>query len=146
MTHLIHNNYQAHQYLTREEAQNLYQGLCKLGHKQINEAGYQMFHRSLTPLHKNWSSEEEFQITTHMFCKMSKELGEDEFVDAIMQTKVPGSIQFNSAEQKVLNNSKTYIKEACMLLGFIDSHSDFFEYEVKLIELGYPAAKTPKVG
>ena len=138
MTRLIHKDYFDKQYLTAEEARNLYHGVNKLGRKLLHETAHQMFVRSQTPLHKNWESEETFLVSCNVFCKLAKELTEEEFVGTIMSTRIPHQITFNKSQRIMMSNSQSYMREACMVLGFIDSMSDFFEHEVKLMELGYP--------
>ena len=138
MVQLVHKNYKVQKGFLKEDAENLYGALRYYGTDTILDAGYNMFNRDETPLHNNWNEDLEFLTCYYLFHKMAKNTTEDEFVKAILSLSIPSKASFDRDELAILKDKERYLEQALFLLGFLDSLSDYFDYEAVLLSYGYP--------
>jgi len=89
------------------------------------------------PLINHWESFDEFLLTWDVLYKMSQELSRPAFGKAILSCEIPEHFDLSS-QQAELKDPTEFKRQACFLLSFFDSLSDYFDYEVEMMERGYP--------
>tara|TARA_Y100001970_G_C14125341_1_gene798622 strand:- start:286 stop:726 length:441 start_codon:yes stop_codon:yes gene_type:complete len=141
MIHLIHENFTEDYHLSNEELDDFYEALHSIGKEKVLEAAHHLYHRSETPLKNYWEGMDEFKVTFLAFYKISRKLNKKDFIAICRKQKTPEDIDFEESEKKVLADSLTYKMQACFLLSFLDSMSDFLDYEITLMSLGYAPEK-----
>lgn len=138
MFHLIHKDYNEKPILLKEEAENLYLAIKACGKDQIIDAAYNMYSRDETPLDKNWDDFNEFSLCFDFFYELSNKLEQKEFVQLLLSAE-QGPIKKHTKifEHKLIKTEQRMLTEACALLGFLDTLSDYLDYEITLRSLGY---------
>jgi len=136
--HIIHKNYHSNLTLTEDECKDLYSSFKDYGRYQILDAAYNMYTRDETPLHKNWDDDADFMLCFTTIYKLSTTLSCEEFCAFISGTSMSLPDIFDNYENELLDDKKRLQEQACLLLGFLDTIADYFEYEIILMTLGYP--------
>ena len=125
--------------MTTEEACNLYDAIHYYGKRTtIESAEDMMLSEDPLPLNNHWVSLDDFLNTLDIFCKMSKGLSRMAFAKCVLDNEIPQNIEFGQNQLEVLSRPDEFLRQACFLLSFFDSMSDYFEYEIEMMELGYP--------
>ena len=151
MKQLIHKRFKVTIAFEKKEAEAFYDALLHYNNDTILDAGYSMFNRDETPLQNHWDDDVAFLTCYYLFRKMAKKMSKSDFVKTIVTLQQPSKILFDSDERLVLANKKNYLKQAKYLFSFLDSLSEYFDYEAILLSCGYPCdayepEKIKKVG
>jgi hypothetical protein len=143
---LIHEDYMTRIALTLEEACNLFDAFHYYGKcNTLDLVEEMMTVDEPLPLINHWSSFDEFLNVWDFFYRASRELPRTFYGKMIVDCKIPDQMDLSKAQRELLSNQKEYLRQACYLLSFFDSMSDCFDYEVKMIEQGYPYRYRPSV-
>jgi hypothetical protein len=136
---LIHKDYLTHLELTLEEACNLFDAFHYYGKLNTLESSEDMFATEEDlPLANHWKDFDEFLMVWDMFYHMSRTQNRSSFGRSILDAKIPSTKMFSKEQNLLFSNKVEFIRQACYLLSFFDSLSDYFEFEVEMIERGYP--------
>ena len=125
------------QQLSNDEIQELHCQLRYYGRKDIENLFFHMFERSSTPLVNHWVNFDEAHKVYSLFCKMAKNLESEEFITCITDLRIP-DIDLTKAQRSILLNANSYQRGSVDLFEFFHSVPEFFQYEMVLMELGYP--------
>ncbi len=141
MIHLIHDNFKNDYLLSKEELGDFFEALHSIGKEKVLEAAHHLYHRSKTPLKNYWQDLDEFKVTFFAFYKLSRKLSKASFIDICSHQKTPSNVELEEDEEEILADPMNYRMQACFLLSFLDSMSDFLDYEITLMSLGYAPEK-----
>ncbi len=136
---MIGEDYLARLELNLEEAGALFDALHYYGKINTLEAAEDMFvSEEPLPLINHWESFEEFMNVCNVFCQISRSLPRCAFTKTIVTGEHIDRSHFSKEQMELIENLKEFKRQACYLLSYFDSMSDYFEYEVEMIERGYP--------
>lgn len=141
MEHLIHQDYLNDMKLQKEEVSDLYDALLYYGKRSTVDAVEDMFETGdPLPLNNHWESVDDFINAWEPFYEMARKLKRNAFVQQVLGRMIPEEIHLTPQQQSIFSDKQEYMKQACYLLSFLDSMSEYFEYEVEMLERGYPHA------
>ncbi|MBI2601788.1 MAG: hypothetical protein HYW48_01925 [Deltaproteobacteria bacterium] len=139
MNHLIHQDYLKDLILKKEEASDLYDALLYYGKRSTVDAAEDMLETDdPLPLDNHWQTVDDFINVWEPFYEMARKLKRNAFVQQILSRTMPKEIHLTPQQESLFSDKQEYMKQACYLLSFLDSMSDYFEYEVEMLERGYP--------
>lgn len=138
MLQIINKHSKSMRGFQEKEAEAFYAALGYYDKETILDAGYSMFNRDETPLQNHWDDDVSFLTCYYLFHKMAKKMNKGEFVKAICALQLAPQLSFDQDELSILKNKKRYLEQARYLFGFLDSLSDYFDYEAILLSCGYP--------
>ena len=102
----------------------------------VKHASYQMFHLFGSPLHNYWSDENQAFGVYLVYFKLARNLHKNEFLNSILEGKIPNEMIFSEDEKQLVLNSYHLRHQAQRLRDFLLSLTDEFDYEIWLIESG----------
>lgn len=138
MERLIHSDYMVRLELSYEEASNLYDAFHYYGKcDTVQSAEDMILSDEPIPLINHWVNFDEFLTVWDAFYRMSRNTPRIAFAKMILECRFPESMPLTKAQEEMLLNKNEFQKQACFLLSFFDSMSDYFEYEITLMENGY---------
>lgn len=124
-------------YLDQYRASELYKVLHHYDVATVKHGIYQMFHLFGSPLQIHWKDENQVFGVFLVYFRMAKRLSRNDFVQAIMNSKVPQGVFLNEEEKVFVNNIEQFQVQANLLRDFLLSLADQFDYEVWLNEVGH---------
>lgn len=139
MVRLIRSDYMNRLELNFDEACNLYDAFRCYGKCSTIETAEEMIASGgPSPLVNHWDDFDEFLNVWDLFYRMSKSCSRASFGKLLLECKVPEEVPLSKVQSALLADNERFRAQACFLLSFFDSMSDFFDYEVKMMERGYP--------
>ena len=125
--------------MSLDEALNLFDAFHYYGKYNTLETAEEMMTSEVPlPLINHWTSFDEFLVVWDIFHRMTRKIPRTSFGKMLIYHQFPENIVLSREQQELLSDPKEFKRQACYLLSFFDSLSDYFEYEVQMIERGYP--------
>lgn len=123
---------------TIEEAYNLFDAIRYYGkHLSLDIAEIMFLSSEPIPLQNHWDDFDNFITVWDFFYKLARSHPRSSFGRIIVTNQIPSMMLLSLEQKDIFSHAQEYKKQVCYLLNFFDSISDYFEYEVKMMEKGY---------